>query len=282
MYHYKGRQYRPDLGRFLQTDPIGYAGGANLYAYVSGDPVNLVDPWGLDGKHITPGQCSLLGGSVIVTVGGGVDHNLCVTDTATGFYGFGGSGGRDAGGSGGIGGAQQRQQCPLRTPSGAFTLGQNADPRFAPEFATVLSRAFAELNSRGITPHITSGFRTSADQARMRGGASGSNPAASVSNHQLGLSIDVNTRTSDFPTIRTVLTSEGLTWGGISALRILLIFSFHQRELGRIGRKRTSVKRRMDNEQANKLHYYFFFLYNSGARVRCGVAWRAIIRVCTN
>ncbi|TFW00597.1 RHS repeat-associated core domain-containing protein, partial [Brevundimonas sp. S30B] len=35
------------LGRFLQTDPIGYAAGANLYAYVGADPMNWVDPLGL-------------------------------------------------------------------------------------------------------------------------------------------------------------------------------------------------------------------------------------------
>ncbi len=46
-YHYRARTYLPQVGRFLQTDPIGYGAGANLYAYVGADPMNYADPLGL-------------------------------------------------------------------------------------------------------------------------------------------------------------------------------------------------------------------------------------------
>ncbi|MGE0496132.1 MAG: RHS repeat-associated core domain-containing protein [Vulcanimicrobiota bacterium] len=42
---------QPTLGRFLVRDPIGYQGGMNLYAYCGNNPLNCVDPSGLDERY---------------------------------------------------------------------------------------------------------------------------------------------------------------------------------------------------------------------------------------
>ena len=48
LYDYRNRFYHPVLGRFLQSDPMGFgAGDANLFRYCGGDPVNGADPSGL-------------------------------------------------------------------------------------------------------------------------------------------------------------------------------------------------------------------------------------------
>ncbi len=65
IYHYKARAYDPYLGRFLQTDPIGYAAGMNMYAYVGGDPVNRIDPTGLKDEVISTGTRRICQGTCI-------------------------------------------------------------------------------------------------------------------------------------------------------------------------------------------------------------------------
>jgi RHS repeat-associated protein len=63
LYYYKARFYSPALGRFLQTDPVGYQSDLNLYAYVGNDPVNLTDPTGPIGINLgAAGIGAIIGG----------------------------------------------------------------------------------------------------------------------------------------------------------------------------------------------------------------------------
>jgi RHS repeat-associated protein len=59
LYHVRHRVYDPVPGpaglRWLQRDPAFFVDGLNLYAYCGGDPVNRVDPLGLEGGPPTNG-----------------------------------------------------------------------------------------------------------------------------------------------------------------------------------------------------------------------------------
>lgn len=70
LYYARARMYSPTLGRFLQVDPIGYAGGANLYAYVNNDPLNLTDPLGLDWQLYAGGSAT-----AAIAIGGGLSFS---------------------------------------------------------------------------------------------------------------------------------------------------------------------------------------------------------------
>lgn len=47
LYYFRARYYDPASQRFVQEDPAGFGGGANLYAYGNGNPANGRDPTGL-------------------------------------------------------------------------------------------------------------------------------------------------------------------------------------------------------------------------------------------
>ncbi len=78
LYYYRARYYDATLGRFISADPISYAGGINLYAYVNNNPITWLDPMGL----------SCLQDSIFVHVHGGSYGSGVsgVTPMGTPFY----------------------------------------------------------------------------------------------------------------------------------------------------------------------------------------------------
>ena len=50
LHYYRARYQQPETGTFLSRDPMGYVDSASVFVYVSDNPVNSIDPWGLDDK----------------------------------------------------------------------------------------------------------------------------------------------------------------------------------------------------------------------------------------
>ena len=56
----RARFYNTTICRFLNPDPSGFKGGDNFYCYANGDPISLIDPFGLSSQDSTVGApCTL-------------------------------------------------------------------------------------------------------------------------------------------------------------------------------------------------------------------------------
>jgi RHS repeat-associated protein len=81
----RNRYYDPGTGQFTQQDPIGIAGGLNLYGYANGDPINFSDPFGLKADTLWSTEGEVLDAS-------GAGHQVLIDGEVYDLdYGLGGT-----------------------------------------------------------------------------------------------------------------------------------------------------------------------------------------------
>jgi RHS repeat-associated protein len=133
------REYDPQIGRWASKDPIGFSGQqANLYAYVSGDPINWSDPTGLLYYDIGGSLGGLIGKLPLLGVGGALVDDcgrIC-------YYVGGGLGTPGAAGTIGVG-------------TGSPTPGFNGGLSFGAAFM------YLQTGAAGGSGFLEGGFSTS-------------------------------------------------------------------------------------------------------------------------
>ncbi len=89
-YYVRNRTYNPVLGRWIQRDPIGYAGGINLYGYVGSAPAGNLDifgticwpcvwvPFDMADVFLSATTAYLAGGAVIVSLMGNEEFDIAL------------------------------------------------------------------------------------------------------------------------------------------------------------------------------------------------------------
>jgi RHS repeat-associated protein len=228
------RYYSSAFGRFNTPDPLHSTASSpadpnnptswNRFGYVGGDPINNNDPSGESACTTVDAFDSIENSDVRLGCGGSRVPTAYMDGCqpwifafqATAPYCVSAANGyvlliQDSGHKAAP--PPPLPQCPLVAVISNYTVAPGVVALFAPDIAAKISAAFAVLNSQGIVPTITSGFRTAAGQAAQQNSPYG---AAQVSWHQVGEAIDMNSRVSasTLQAIEAAMTGEGLTWGG--------------------------------------------------------------------
>jgi RHS repeat-associated protein len=166
LYYNRARFYDPHQGRFISQDPIGLAGGVNIYVYAANDPGNQTDPFGLDNCHavkveITDEDGMVHKGTLELCSGGGSTIGQILDYAA--LWGVGSGSEYWAGGvfaTSGHGAGMSRcgpEGCPRRLERAIYYLINETTPLCQAMGRNALARfraggyVFDDLPNRGMT-----------------------------------------------------------------------------------------------------------------------------------
>jgi len=139
VYNFRARYLDTATGRFVSSDPEGFAGGShNLYSYANSNPLNLLDPTGKYG--VFSGLAGIGNYGTGDVVGGKLGAILAAAASGVSSSGTDGSAqGSNAGGSGSGGTGASSSRAPTSKGSFASCFGQATYAALLGAGATVLA-----------------------------------------------------------------------------------------------------------------------------------------------